>query len=186
MARAAQGRSEAGLCLRAVSDVQGKEPYRPSMRALPGPGGGQAFLPQAPHTGRRGTRPGCGRDEDLDPLPVGRVQPGPQSRCRGALIEEVPDEDTRDTRGAGRMEQRGALLLLLDRISLRMLRGDGERHRVDVVGGDAGYPAPTAEVQHCLPADPGRLGLHDAGQHRCHRIAWYNSNLLILFRFCLH
>jgi hypothetical protein len=51
-----------------------------------------------------------------------------------------------------------------------MLRGDGERHRVDVVGGDAGDPAPTVEVQHCLPADPGRLGLHDAGQHRYHRI----------------
>ena len=109
MARAAQGRSEAGLCLRAVSDVQGQEPYRPSMRALPGPGGGQAFLPQASHTGRRGTRPGCGRDEDLEPLPVGRVQPGPQGRRRGALIEEVPDEDTGNTRGTGRVEQRGAL-----------------------------------------------------------------------------
>jgi hypothetical protein len=69
------------------------------------------------------------------------------------------------------MEQRGALLLQLDRLGLRMLRGDGERHRVDVVGGDAGYPAPTAWGQHCLPADPGRLGLHDAGQHRCHRMA---------------
>jgi len=107
MARAAQGRSEAGLCLRAVSDVQGQEPYRSSMRALPGPGGGQALLPQASHTGRRGTRPGCGRDEDLEPLPVGRVQPGPQGRCRGALREEVSDEDPSDTRGAGRMEQRG-------------------------------------------------------------------------------
>jgi hypothetical protein len=104
MARTAQGRSEAGLCLRAVSDVQGQEPYRPSMRALSGPGGGQAFLPQASHTSRRGTRPGCGRDEDLEPLPVGRVQPGPQGRCRGALREEVSDEDTSDTRGAGRME----------------------------------------------------------------------------------
>ena len=171
MARAAQGRSEAGLCLRAVSDVQGQEPYRPSRRALPGLGGGQAFLPPASYTGRRGTRPGCGRDEDLDPLPVGRVQPGPQGRCRGALREEVSDEEISDTRGAGRMEQRGALLLQLDRLGLRMLRGDGERHRVDVVGGDAGYPAPTAWGQHCLPADPGRLGLHDAGQHRCHRMA---------------
>ena len=107
MARAAQGRSEAGLCLRAVSDVQGQEPHRPSRRALPGPGGGQAFLPQASHTGRRGTRPRCVRDEDLDPLPVGRVQPGPQDRRRGALREEVPDEETSETRGAGRMEQRG-------------------------------------------------------------------------------
>jgi len=42
------------------------------------------------------------------------------------------------------MEQRGALLLQLDRISLRMLRSDGERHQVDVVGADAGYPAATA------------------------------------------
>jgi hypothetical protein len=67
-----------------------------------------------------------------------------------------------------------------------MLRSDGERHRVDVVGGDAGDPAPTAWGQHCLPADPGRLGWHDAGQHRCHRMAWYNNNPLIVFRFCLH
>ena len=50
MERASQGRSEAGLFLRAVSDVQGKEPHRPYMRALPGPGGGQAFLPQVSHT----------------------------------------------------------------------------------------------------------------------------------------
>jgi hypothetical protein len=107
MARASQGRSEAGLCLRAVSDVQGQEPHRPSMRALRGPGGGQAFLPQASHTGRRDKRPGCVRDEDLDPLPAGRVQPGPPGRRRGALREEVPDEDPSDTRGAGRMEQRG-------------------------------------------------------------------------------
>ena len=85
-----------------------------------------------------------------------------------------------------RMEQRGALLLQLDRISPSMLRGDGERHRVDVVVGDAGHPAPTAEVQHCLPADPGRLGLGDAGQHRCHRMAWQNNTPLIWFRFCLH
>src|SRR5262244_1050792 len=92
----------------AVSDVEGEEPHRPYMRALPGPGGGQAFLPQAPHTGRGGTRPRRVRDEDLDPLPVGRTQPGPPGRRRGALIEEVPDDDTRDTRGAGRMEQRGA------------------------------------------------------------------------------
>jgi hypothetical protein len=79
------------------------------------------------------------------------------------------------------MEQRGALQQQLDRIGPSMLRGDGERHRVDVVGydpgrtrvegGDAGYPAATAQVQDRLPADPGRLGLHDAGQHRCHRIA---------------
>jgi hypothetical protein len=62
--------------LRAVSDVQGEEPHRPGMRALPGPGGGQAFLPQAPHTGRGGKRPGRVRDEDLDSLPVGRAQPG--------------------------------------------------------------------------------------------------------------
>jgi hypothetical protein len=126
MARASQGRSEAGLCLRAVSDVQGEKPHRPYMRALPGPGGGQAFLPQASHTIRRGTRPGCVRDEDPDALPVGRTQPGPPGRRRGALIEEVPDEDPREIRGAGRMEQRGALLPQLDRIGPSMLRGDGE------------------------------------------------------------
>ena len=73
MERASQGRSEARLFLRAVSDIQGKEPHRPYMRALPGPGSGQAFLPQASHTGRRGTRPGCVRDADPDPLPVGRA-----------------------------------------------------------------------------------------------------------------
>src|SRR5262247_2548852 len=88
----------------AVSDVQGEEPHRPGMRALPGPGGGQAFLPQAPHTGRGSKRPRRVRDEDPDPLAVGRTQPGPQGRRRGALIEEVPDEDTGDTRGAGRVE----------------------------------------------------------------------------------
>jgi hypothetical protein len=59
------------------------------MRALPGPGGGQAFLSQAPHTGRGSKRPGRVRDEDPDPLAVGRTQPGPQGRRRGALIEEV-------------------------------------------------------------------------------------------------
>ena len=84
IARASQGRSEAGLCLRAVSDVQGEKPHRPYMRALPGPGGGQAFLPQAPHTGCGDKRPRRVRDEDLDPLPVGRTQPGPQGRRRGA------------------------------------------------------------------------------------------------------
>jgi len=71
------GQPEAGLFLKAVSDVQGEEPHRPGMRALPGPSGGQAFLPQAPHTGRGGKRPGRVRDEDLDSLPVGRAQPGP-------------------------------------------------------------------------------------------------------------
>src|SRR5262245_50314311 len=100
-------RPEAGLYLRAVSDVEGEEPHGPCIRALPGPGGGQAFLPQAPHTGRGGKRPRRVRDEDPDPLPVGRAQPGPQGRRRGALIEEVSDEDTSETRGAGRMEQRG-------------------------------------------------------------------------------
>jgi hypothetical protein len=109
MARAAQGRSEAGLCLRAVSDVQDQEPHRPSRRALPGPGGGQAFLPQAAHPGRGGKRPGRVHDEDPDPLPVGRAQPGPQGRRRGALREEVPDEDTGALRGAGRVEQRDVL-----------------------------------------------------------------------------
>jgi hypothetical protein len=136
------------------------------MCALPGPGGGQAFLPQAPHTGRGGKRPGRIRDEDPDPLPVGRAQPGPQGRRRSALIEEVPDEDTGDPRGAGRVEQRGAVQEELDRIGPGILRGDGESHWVDVVGhdsgrtrvegGDAGHPAPTAQVQDCLPADPGQ------------------------------
>ena len=119
------GQPEAGLCLKAVSDVQGEEPHRPGMRALPGPSGGQAFLPQAPHTGRGGKRPGRVRDEDLDPLPVGRAQPGPQGRRRGALIEEVSDEDTGDARGAGRVEQRGTLQEQLDRIGSGILRGDG-------------------------------------------------------------
>ena len=36
------------------------------MRALPGPGGGQALLPQASYTGRGGKRPGRIRNEDLD------------------------------------------------------------------------------------------------------------------------
>jgi len=61
----------------ALSDVQGEEPHGPSMCAFPGPGGRQAFLPRAPHTGRGGKRPGRVRDEDLDSLPVGRAQPGP-------------------------------------------------------------------------------------------------------------
>ena len=100
-------RPEAGLFLRAVSDVEGEEPHCPCMRALPGPGGGQAFLLQASHTGRGGKRPGRIRNEDLDPMPVGRAQPGPQDRRRGALREEVPDEETSETRVAGRMEQRG-------------------------------------------------------------------------------
>ena len=62
----------------------------------------------------------------------------------------------------------------LDRIGPGILRGDGEGHRVDVVGhdpgrtgregGEAGHPTPTAQVQHRLPADPGGLSLHDAGQ----------------------
>jgi hypothetical protein len=93
------------------------------MRALPGPGGGQAFLPQAPHTGRGGKRPGRIRNEDLDPLPVGRAQPGPQGRRRSVLIKEVPDEDTGDMRGTGRVEQRGALEEQLDRIGSGILRG---------------------------------------------------------------
>jgi hypothetical protein len=67
MERASQGMSEAGLFLRAVSNVQGKEPHRPYMRALPGPGGGQAFLPQASHTGRRDKRPRGVHDEDPAP-----------------------------------------------------------------------------------------------------------------------
>ena len=60
-----------------------------------------------------------------------------------------------------------------------MLRGDGEGHRVDVMGhdpgrtrregGDAGHPAPTAQVQHRLPADPGGLSLHDTGQQLARR-----------------
>jgi hypothetical protein len=116
-ARQARG----GLFLRAVSDVQREESHRPGMRALPGPGGGQAFLPQASHTGRGGKLPGRVRDEDLDPLPVGRAQPGPQGRRRGALIEEVPDEDTGDRRWAGRVEQRGAVQEQLDRIGPRAL-----------------------------------------------------------------
>ena len=148
------GQPEADLFLKAVSDVQDEEPHRPGMRALPGPGGGQAFLPQAPHAGRGGKRPRRVRDEDLDPLPVGRTQLGPQDRRRGALIEEVPDEDTGDARGAGRVEQRGALEEQLDRIGPGIPHGDGEGHRIDVVGhdpgrtriegGDAGHPASTA------------------------------------------
>ena len=61
------GQARGSRFLRAVSDVQGEEPHRPGMRALPGPGGGQAFLPQAPHTGRGGKRPGRVRDEDPNP-----------------------------------------------------------------------------------------------------------------------
>ena len=97
-----RGRPKADRFLRAVSGVQSEGSYRPCMRALPGPGGGQAFLPQEPHTGRGGKRPGRICDEDPDPLPVGRAQPGPQGRRCGALIKEVPHEDTGDTRGAGR------------------------------------------------------------------------------------
>src|SRR5262245_8206931 len=135
------------------------------MRALPGPGGGQALLPQASYTGRGGKRPGRIRNEDLNALPVGRAQPGAQGRRRSALIEEVSDEDTGDRRGAGLMEQRDVLEEQLDRIGPGILRGDGEGHRVDVVrhdpgrtrgeGRNAGYPAPTAQVQHRLPTDPG-------------------------------
>ena len=69
---------------------------------------------------------------------MGRTQPGPQGRRRGSLIEEVSDEETGDTRGAGRVEQRGALQEQLDRIGPGILRGDGESHRVDVVGHDPG------------------------------------------------
>ena len=104
-----RGRSEADCFFRVVSGVQREESHRPGMRALPGPGGGQAFLLQASHTGRGGKRPGRIRNEDLDPMPVGRAQPGPQDRRRRALIEEVPDEDTGDMRGAGLMEQRDVL-----------------------------------------------------------------------------
>jgi hypothetical protein len=35
-----RGRPAEGLIPRAVSGVQGEEPHRPRMRALPGPGGG--------------------------------------------------------------------------------------------------------------------------------------------------
>jgi hypothetical protein len=105
---------------------------------------------------------------------VGRAQPGPQGRRRSTLIEEVPDEDTGDVRGAGPVEQRGTLQEQVDRIGHGILGGEGEGHRVDVVGHhsgctrvngrDAGHPAPAAQVQDRLPADPGGLGLHDTGQ----------------------
>jgi hypothetical protein len=77
------------------------------------------------------------------------------------------------------MEQRGALQEQLDRIGRGIQRGDGEGHRVDVVGhdlgrtrvegGDAGHPAATAQVQHRLPANPGGLNLQDAGQQLTRR-----------------
>jgi len=113
------------------------------------------------HTGKR---PGRIRDEDLAPPPVGRPQPGPQGRRRGALLAEVPDEDTGDLRGAGPVEQQGALQEQVDGIGRGMLCGDGEGHRGDVVGShpgrargegrDAGHPAPTAQVQDRLPTGP--------------------------------
>ena len=169
-----RGRPEADRFLQAVSDVQREESHRPGMRALP----------QASRTGRGGKRPGRVRDEDLDPLPVGPGQPGPQGRRRGALIEEVPDEDTSDPRWAGRVEQRGAVQEHFDRIGLGIQRGEGEGHRVDVMGhdpcrarvegGDAGHPAPTAQVQHRLPADPEGLGLHDARQRR---VSWRRRSM---------
>ena len=62
-----RGRPEADCFFRVVSGVQREESHRPGMRALPGPGGGQAFLPQAPHTGRGGKRPGRVRNEDPHP-----------------------------------------------------------------------------------------------------------------------
>ena len=59
------------------------------------------------------------------------------------------------------MEQRGALQEQLDRIGPGIPRGDGEGHRVDVVGhdpgrtrregGDAGHSAPTAQVSTVCP-----------------------------------
>lgn len=58
---------------RMVSGLQGEEPYHPCLRALPGPRGGQTFLPQAPHACRGGKRAGGIRNEDLHPPLVGRA-----------------------------------------------------------------------------------------------------------------